>query len=245
MSEFPPEHIEKMDWRINNLTWTTAPFTNPGTSTVVPAGAAITQVALIKYGEDRIGITIPNATALFLGLSHRYHVEAQYWIGKCLAAKGKFNHLPYADAFTFYERMMASVVFACTSLEAFVNEEIPDSYVYVVSDKNYTRNFNKEQIERYWNLDTKLGDVLPSALGVPSPKGGSLWNAYDKLRNLRDRVIHMKTKDRDSRGEDKSSIWNALLSAPLPDTYKTAKSLMKYFFDAKGKPPRWFEKCPF
>jgi hypothetical protein len=30
-----------MDWRINNLTWTTAPFINPETSAVVPAGAAI------------------------------------------------------------------------------------------------------------------------------------------------------------------------------------------------------------
>jgi hypothetical protein len=30
MSQTPPEEISKMDWRINNLTWTTAPFTlNP------------------------------------------------------------------------------------------------------------------------------------------------------------------------------------------------------------------------
>ena len=67
----------------------------------------------------------------------------------------------------------------------------------------------------------------------------------DKLRDLRDRIIHMKTKDRDFRGEDGSSIWNALLSEPLPETHTTAKSIMKHFLDGKGKPPRWFEKCPF
>jgi hypothetical protein len=55
----------------------------------------------------------------------------------------------------------------------------------------------------------------------------------------------MKTKDRQSRGEDTDSIWNALFNDPLPKTYKTAKNLMKYFLDAKGKTPRWFEKCPF
>jgi hypothetical protein len=245
MSESPPEHIERMDWRINNLTWTLAPFTAPGSSAPVPAGAAVTQAALIPYGRQCINITIPNATALFLGLSKQYHVEAQDRIAEGIAAKDKLGHLPDHEAFTFYERIMASVVFACTSLEAFVNEEIPDTYVHVVSERNYTRHYNKEQIERHLNLDTKLGDVLPGALRVPSPKGGSLWSAYEKLRDLRDRVIHMKTKDRDFRGEDGSSIWNALLGDPLPDTYKTAKSMMRHFLDAKGNPPRWFEKCPF
>jgi hypothetical protein len=245
MSQLPPEHIERMDWRINNLTWTTAPFTTRGSPAPVPAGSAITQAALIHYGKQRIGITIPNATALFLGLSEQYHVEAQHWIAKCIAATDKFGKLPDHEAFTFYERIMASVVFACTALEAFVNEEIPDTYIHVVSEKNYTRHYSKEQTERHLNLDTKLGDVLPGALKVPSPKGGRLWTAYDKLRDLRDRIIHMKTKDRDFRGEDGNSIWNALLSQPLPETHTTAKRMMKHFLDAKAKPPRWFVKCPF
>jgi len=245
MNESPPKHIENMDWRINKLTWTTAPFTAPGSSGTVAAGSAVTQAGLIPYGKQRMGITIPNATALFLGLSEQYHVEAQHWIGKCIAGKDKFGNLPDHETFTFYERIMASVVFSCTALEAFVNEEIPDTYVHVVSERNNTRHYSKEQIERHLNLDTKLGDVLPGALSVPSPKGSRLWAAYDKLRDLRDRVIHMKTKDRDFRGEDGSSIWNALLSEPLPETHTTAKGLMKHFLDAKGKPPRWFEKCPF
>jgi hypothetical protein len=245
MNKSTPEQIEKMDWRINNLTWTTAPFTVPGTLASVPAGSAVTQAALIHYGKQRIGITIPNATALFLGLSEQYHVEARHGIGKCVAAKNKLGHLPDHEAFTFYERIMASVVFACTALEAFVNEEIPDSYVHVVSEKKYTRHYNKEQIEKELNLDTKLGNVLPGVLSVPSPKGGRLWTAYDKLRDLRDRVIHMKTKDRDFRGEGGSSIWNALLCEPLPETHTTAKNMIKHFLESKGKQPRWFEKCPF
>jgi hypothetical protein len=245
MNNLPPEHIEKMDWRINKLTWTTAAFTSPGSSTPFSAGSALVQAAVMRYGKQRIGISIPNATALFLELSQQYHCEAQLWIEKSIKAKDKFGHLPEQEAFTFYERMMATVVFACTALEAFVNEEIPDAYVHVVSEKNYTRHYSKEQIERQLNLDAKLGDVLPNALRVTSPKGGRLWSAYGKLRDLRDRIIHMKTKDRDFRGEDGSSIWNALLSDPLPATYTTAKSMMKHFLDAKGEPPRWFEKCPF
>jgi hypothetical protein len=79
MSETPPEHIEKMDWRIQNLTWTTAPFTNPATGTVVPAEAPIVSVALIRHGKERLGAAIPNASAMFLNLSHTFHDEA----GRC------------------------------------------------------------------------------------------------------------------------------------------------------------------
>jgi hypothetical protein len=43
MSQTPPEKIRNMDWRINNVTWTTAPLTIPGTSTVISAGAAVSE----------------------------------------------------------------------------------------------------------------------------------------------------------------------------------------------------------
>jgi hypothetical protein len=214
-------------------------------SAVVPAGAAVAEAALIHYGSERIAITVPNATALFLGLSHKHHLEAEYRIKKYISKKDKTNHPPENDSSTFYERIMASVVFAYTSLEAFVNEGVPYDYIYETVEKNCTRSFVKEQIERSLNLDTKLGDVLPKVLKVQTPKGGKLWSDYNKLQNLRGRIIHMKTKDRQSHGEDTGSIWNALFKEPVPETYKTAKNLMKYFLDAKGETPRWFEKCPF
>jgi hypothetical protein len=119
-------------------------------------------------------------------------------------------------------------------------------FVYVDSaDKRFTRTFDKQQIERQLNLDTKIGDVIPTILGVKFPKGGKLWAAFLRLRELRDRIIHMKTKDRQFTGEQPNSIWNALMSDPLPETYLTAKRIVNYFVEAKGPPPRWFEKCPF
>lgn len=245
MSETPPEHIAKIDWRIQHLTWTSAPFTDPATGSVVPAAASATSVALIRYGKERLGTVIPNATALFLNLSHTFHAEARSMLRKCITDKDEFGKLPDDEAFTFYERMMGSVVFACTALEAFVNEQIPDTYTYVdSSDKRFARVFNKEQIERHLNLDTKISGVLPGALGVRFPKGGKLWSAFIRLRDLRDRVIHMKTKDREFIGENATSIWNSLMSDPLPETYATAKQIIAHFVAARGG-LRWFEKCPF
>jgi hypothetical protein len=245
MSE-TPEHIEKMDWRIQGLTWITEAVTDPSTGRTIPAGAAVTTGALMKYQKGRVGTAIPNATALFLNLSQAFHTEANALLKKCINDKDEFGKLPDDESFGFFERMMGSVVFACTALEAFVNEQIPDEYTYVdQSEKRFTRSYDKEQIERQLNLDIKLGEVLPLALSVKSLKGGKLWGAFIRLRELRDRIIHMKTKDREFKGEDATSIWNALLCDPLPETHMTAKRIIEHFLIAKGTPPRWFQKCPF
>ena len=60
MNETPPEHIDKVDWRIQNITWATAPFTNPATGSIVPAGASMVPVALIRYGKEQLAAAIPN-----------------------------------------------------------------------------------------------------------------------------------------------------------------------------------------
>jgi hypothetical protein len=234
MSEPTPEHIASIDWRIHKLDWIHADAVSLDLSKSPLVGTPIVKGAFVDYGKQRIRITIPNATALLLGLSEQYHVEAQHWVEKSIVAKDDVGHLPEEEIFVFFERIMASVVFACTSLEAFVNEEIPDKYVHVIEERKFARHYDKEQIERQLNLDDKLGHVLPFALGVPSLKGGSQWQAYLTLRDLRDRIIHMKTKDRDFQGMDKGSIWNALLRDPLPETYKTAKAVMKHFYEPKA-----------
>ena len=246
MSEPTPQHIASMDWRIHKLDWIHADNVRLDSSGSPLVGTPIVKGAFVDYGKQQIRTTIPNATALFLGLSQQYHVEARHWVEKSVVAKDGVGHLPEREIFLFFERIMASVVFACTSLEAFVNEEIPDTYVYILQEKKFTRHYTKAQIERHLSLDDKLGDVLPAAIHVSSPKGTSLWKTYSELRHLRDRIIHMKTKDREFNGKDKGSIWNALLCDPLPETYGPAKRMMKHFFDAKGcPPPRWFENCPF
>lgn len=215
-----PAHIDAMDWRINNLTWTTAPFVDPATGNTVPAESAVTQAALLTLGAKRGGITVPNATAMFLDLSKSHMDKAQELVTACKTSSDPHGHLPDADSFGAIEHYMASVVFACTALEAFANEQIPDSFVYVIKKNDSDRHYNKKQIERWLTPLEKLGDVLPKALNVATPKGGKLWEPCRRLFDLRDRVVHMKTADRQFIGDatSASSIWNELLQDPLPNT---------------------------
>lgn len=244
MSTNTPENVDRLDWRINNVTWLTEPFVVPGTNKIVPENSAVIQAGVFQFGKEHAGISIPSATALFLNLSYRAHSDAHVSFEKCLKLRDAFGHMPDGEVFAFYEHIMASVVFACTALEAFVNEQVPDNHVYHPK-KRPEQSFDKVQIERFLSLGEKLGDVLPLILQVRSPKGGSLWGAFEKLERLRDRIIHMKTKDREHRGKAPKSIWGDLMKNPLPDTWKTAKRLIEYYFSKAGSKPRWFEKCPF
>jgi hypothetical protein len=197
-----------------------------------------------KLSDNPVFYYPPIPAASFLNLSHKNYIEAERLYKEVLQKKNSLGVLPDVETIDLLELRMTSIVFAYTSLEAFANEEVPDNYVYAIAEKNCTRHFNKDQIERFLNLDTKLGDVLPTVLGVKTPKGNKLWNAYIELGRLRDCIVHMKTNGKIRVGGQSNTIWNTLLYDFLPP-YKTAKDLMKYFFDAKKKSPAWFKGCPF
>jgi hypothetical protein len=95
------------------------------------------------------------------------------------------------------------------------------------------------------NLEEKIGDLLPKVLNAKSIKGGKLEGKLQRLIKLRDRIIHMKTADREFRGGSQNSIWNVLLTDPLPETYVSAKKIVEHFLGSKTEPPYWFKNCPF
>jgi hypothetical protein len=164
-------------------------------------------------------VTIPSASALFLNLSRNFHLQAADSMRECLAHKGNHAPLPDEPVYAFFEKIMGSVVFACAALEAFVNESVPDTYVYVdASDKRFTTHYSKEQIERQLSLKVKLSAVLPAALNISLNKGGKLWNSAVKLIELRDRIIHLKAKDGMPTINKPDSLWDDLFASPILET---------------------------
>jgi len=77
--------------------------------------------------------------------------------------------------FNLFEQLILNIVFACTAMEAFCNQMIPDDFVFVAlgREKRSEKSFSKEQIERYISLDTKLAEVLPEVTGQRFDKGTS------------------------------------------------------------------------
>jgi len=157
--------------------------------------------------------------------------------------------------FNLFEQLILNIVFACTALEAFCNQMIPDDFVFrrARRDKRCEESFSKEQIERYISLDTKLAEVLPEVTGQGFDKGTTLWNDYAGLRNIRDRLIHVKSDDLGIQDMTGKSVWADLLERRASDSSLIAHKVIKHFpqkRDISESPVaagrnRWIDHFPF
>lgn len=242
-------NIKNEDWRLQAISTLAKPFKSPWTGKVHPIGEPVKAISIVKYGSNKISFGLPNTTAMFLNKSYKFWKEADS-ILKNIQFINSRHIKNETDVFNFFENIMASIVFAYTSLESFANEKILEDHIYTQerADKRCAETYSKEQIERFLSLDIKLDKILPEILGISSPKKKRLWNKYIELKNLRDRIIHMKSIDRkssDPKKEIPDSIWRYLLKKDIPNMSASAKEIISYYFSKEKEAPRWFKKCPF
>ena len=112
----------------------------------------------------------------------------------------------------------------------------------------------KDEMERELQLGLKLHQVLPPNFRCLSPKGTKVWEQYIDLERVRNRLVHLKTDDRQSRDLDEDTIWKSLAGIAPP--YRTAKLLVDHYFagiahvpglsydELRPVRPRWHVKCP-
>ena len=133
-------------------------------------------------------------------------------------------------------------------MEIFSNEMIPEDSYLEYKEASIIVRKNKTQIENEkMPVSEKLAEVLPemlNTLNTSSPKGREpLWSKFKKLKNVRNRIIHMKSADRMESTPDNPNIWHEIFSIECP--HQTALQIMDFFFDQTGSPPRWRENGPF
>ena len=94
----------------------------------------------------------------------------------------------------------STVIFAFTALEAYSNECIPDPFTWTTRRRKggveEEVTYDREGVERYVVLAEKLDAILPGVFTVKSVKGRAPWENFQKLRALRDRLIHLKMSTR-------------------------------------------------
>ena len=238
----------EQDWRLQAVTTLAQAFADRETGHAFEAGSLVTLTAPVHFDRNSLLILpVPNGTALFLSMSRRSYEEASKLLASCQRDANHEDLLLFKDdnrAIDFLENMAGAVISACAALEAFANEFIPSGFRYEIARKDgkCTEIYAKEQIERYVSLDDKLGRVLPTALGVESPKGEQAWSGYVRIRRLRDRLLHLKAQDRAPTPARPDSVWNALATCPPP--HLAAKGVLDYFVKHLPVAPRWASHYP-
>jgi hypothetical protein len=245
------EPIEEIDWRHRVATFTTKDSFSPSGDVIYKKGTPVTLTTYAKYNETEIGFGDPSASALFLNQAHKSFQVANE-INPFRAMQSTTVHnISTTKIYDYLEAICASIIFALTSLEAFTNEEIPNDFIYEVEETTESgisvmRHYNKEEIERKFSLSEKLASVLPKVKNIPSPKGEKVWDGFVKVKRLRDRIIHMKSKDRvHSKHENMypESIWSDLLNPNQPYFPSIAKSMILHFKPKDSA--HWLKYCPF
>jgi hypothetical protein len=236
------------DWRLHATARLSEDWANPWTGQLVPKGSRLTVSSVIQLTKKKqLTIPLPNATALLLNSSANAFAAARAIrnssnIDNHVRSEVAFNS--DKEAFDYLERMIEAIVLAFTALEAFVNESVPEDFVYArhAQSRIVLEATNKSSIERHVSIDEKLTSVLPEVLKCSSPKGSRSWQGYRQLKKTRDRLIHMKTEDRKSSGAEVDTVWKALFITPAP--HLTVKAIIDYFARKMPTKPGWLSRFP-
>jgi hypothetical protein len=239
------------DWRIAVVSTLLSdlPAAFPGG----PAHKAGTPVYLSSLTRDRthnaIGFITPSPTALALNAAFR----------SALLAKKLRNTLALTDTLTplgsgkqvanenlphlydFFEHSMIAVTCSFQSLEMFCNETIAhkSQSSFALTRGKDVLTLSGVELERKASTDEKVADILPSFLGLKSPKGTKLWERFQDLKTARDSTIHCKSNEiRTSITEDRESLFFQFFHREPTEFPTIAFEVIEYFHH-DGKLPRW------
>jgi hypothetical protein len=203
-----------------------------------------------KVEKTILSFGLPSTSSLFLNLSLQAKQEIDALdIEKCFDKHNEGQGTYPEDhklLFDFFELMISQTIFSFSAIEAFANISIPKDYIYRVkrSDKKFIEEYDKDQTERYVSLDNKLDKILPNVFNVKTPSGTKIWDNFQNIKKLRDRLIHLKSSDTTASGPDIKTIWGDLIRNKKVDFTKQAHQIIGHYIDKK-EGFRWHKKFPY
>ncbi len=98
------------------------------------------------------------------------------------------------EIYHYFGTTSGFVIFLFTSIESFINQQIPDNFIFRKELNRKTEIYNKAQIQEFLDFRTKITEVLSQAkkkdfFHKQTPSSQVIWN----LKNFRDDIIHTKT----------------------------------------------------
>ncbi len=245
-------YIENRDWRLQAITFLKEDWLSEQKVLYQKESTVVEVKSDISICKTKSSIRIPNATSLYLSLAFDHSNQAKeaikntFNIDEVLFNRDGFDVHQEVESvfFDYFQHAKASIIFSFMALESFANVILPEDFSWEVERDGIKKTFTREEIERKCSISEKISDILPKIQNVDSPKGGQLWEKFDSLRILRDRITHLKTKDiRKSSIDDSDYIWARLMQPSVLEYPYFAIRLMEYFHP--NDPPRWLAKCPF
>ena len=203
-----------------------------------------------KVEKGILSFGLPSSSSLFLNLSLQVKRQIDnIQIDNCFDTHLE-NQGTYPDdhklLFDFFELMISQIIFSFLAVEAFANISIPKDYTHRAkrSDKKFIEEYDKDQTERFVNLEAKLDKILPKIFDVKSPIGTKDWDNFQNIKKLRDRLIHLKSSDTSASGPEIKTIWGDLIRNKKTDFSKQSHQIIGHYI-GKKEGFRWHKKFPY
>ena len=209
------------------------------------------------FGDgNEIIFDIPNMSAILLESSNKFFIDSnadEYFTFKNFPRINKSRTVWDYDWFTnLLQCRIWNVLCAFLALESFMNDSISEDYTFDNSNEIFkTRKWSpkildKEFIMKDVTTKSKFEFILPNIYGK-SPINIIILDTFVDIRNLRDRLTHLRPSDKKSCNSSEDTIWKALLAKDFQNYAIVVKEIIAYFFSEiqEDKIPRWFKKIPF
>lgn len=253
----PVSEGKSVDWRTRTVTYLAedVPAAYPG-GPAHRAGALVVQATSGRDAKGRnVGFTTPSAVALALSLAMKAaksarELQQQIQYSENVSPFGVGTSVTQKTTpalFDYFEQCMTVLAFGFQALEAYCNETISAKVAatYELTRKKDVLKLTADKLERVASTEEKLGTILPSLLGIPSPKGSRIWNEFLELKRARDATIHIKSRDsnpkiRQPSDLDDATLFHQFLNANISAWVRAAVAMIDYFASQNVSPP-WLE----
>jgi len=231
------------------------PARAPGSSIVHAAGARVVfsaELATKKFGQ--LLFTTPNPVDAFISEASELVGKSDWLLERISKEKPKymvFSHLSSMPDMTaerairddpdakrirlanddlFYRLIIknSELLFVLVAgVEAMVNQLVPPTYRHAYSTKNgVVVDLDKAAFEMKVRLEEKL-EALARLRSLGSPKSEVFWSKFKEILDLRNDIVHLKTKGQAFKALN--DVYRDLIDLDTHDALATVDAVIKYF----------------
>lgn len=184
-------------------------------------------------------IPVPDFSLVNYNFAYTLNIQRKEYRKKLvenLADLNTPNEVSSTLAYDYQGCASSCIICLFTSIECFINNLIPENFIYEIKSDRKTETYNKSQIQISISFTDKLTKVLPKALGKNFFSKQTLTNAHIySLRDLRNDIIHTKS---DKTGKNNVDILKRLLNFKYDDTLMATFKLFNFYKE------NFIEECP-
>jgi hypothetical protein len=147
-----------------------------------------------------------------------------------------------AALYNYLEASMVAAIFSFQALEAFCNQAIARQVTepFPIKQRKKERRLTAEQLERSLSTHDKLTVVLPRLFSTAFAGSEAAFGEYQALKDLRDDIVHLKSKDQYVRGRpDDTSVYHRMLQRDAVSFPSAAVGVMRHFIPSGRE--RWLD----